>query len=466
MKRSPREDQFEILKTLKSSADNLLYLVNDILDYNKLRVGKVELEQRPFSISELLQRFYASFKLSTQENGLDFIIQIDPLVPDLLIGDTLRLSQVFNNLLSNAIKFTHHGYVKMEVNLKETMEDACVIQFKVEDTGIGIAPHKLNSIFDPFQQSGSDISRKYGGTGLGLSIVKSLAEIMDGKIDVQSVVDQGTIFTLELKFTISKTKEDHTLTLPPLNTVHQTKNPQKEIQVLYVEDVESNRFLIENLLLDYQINCLSVSSGRAALRLTKSKKFDVILMDLQMPVMDGYQTTEKIRKQTDGKNRDTKIIAFTAEPYSESLRIKINAKGFQDVVTKPFSPEILLNKLSSDIKVEAQEKKAVTFSFLFYERAFNNDTSKLKKIKITVIKDFKLFNKMLLTHSKAKSLEGIREEVHKMKPIIKNLGGETLYDLLDKQKWPEQYNPPIASLVKEIRKHVENLLIELSNLKY
>jgi CheY-like chemotaxis protein len=271
----------------------------------------------------------------------------------------------------------------------------------------------------------------------------------------------GSVFSLEFDFPFSVIEESKILPEPRETISLNGKSRTKKLEVLYVEDVESNRFLIKNLLVDYQISCQTASSGQAALRLTKKKKFDIILMDIQMPKMDGYQATEKIRKQTGGKNCKTNILAFTAEPYSEVLKTRIAKHNIQDVITKPFNTDNLIDKINS-----LTEPAASFFSFSFYERAFNNDRKKLRSIKKTVIKDVKHLESNLLKYHKTGNLKGIRSEIHKMRPIMKNLECLPLYEIMNKYKWPDEYTREAASTNREILKLVKRLLSKIERLKY
>jgi len=464
IKRKPREDQAEVIEMLKNSADNLMHLVNDILDFNKIRSGKVELELLKFNLAEFLHYQYSAFKLQAQDKGLEFLFQLDPRIPNELEGDTLRLNQVFTNLLANAIKFTHRGHVKLNAELSSITNNVCTVIFTIEDTGVGIPLNRQNSIFQPFQQSDPNISRRFGGTGLGLSIVKSLVNLMKGDLELHSIPDKGSVFKVTLNLglvhSIPGSVADPKLKLLP--SVSKTASPS-ELTVLYVEDVESNRFLVTNLLEDNNIKCLSVVSGAAALKLTSIKAFDIILMDIQMPDMDGYQTTEAIRHQKNGKNKKTPVLAFTAEPYSTSLKNKTIQHGIQYVITKPFDSDELIEKLRQYSKAGKQDS---FYSFAFYEDAFNYDRTKLKKIKKAVINDFTAFAKNLKKADKTESISIIKSEVHKIRPIVKNLACHDLLHALEKFRLHETYSTKTTEVTKEVTKLLINLQAKLNELNY
>lgn len=461
IKRNPRPDQIEIVKTLKTSADNLMHLVNDILDFNKIRSGKVQLENQVFNLPEFLRQLYASHKLSAIERNLTLVFQVDPKIPNDLKGDVLRLNQVLGNLLGNALKFTHSGFVKLNAGLRAISDQACTICFEIKDSGVGIPADKHAVIFEPFRQSEVHTARLFGGTGLGLSIVKSLVELMGGNLKLKSVPGTGSIFSVEIKFERPNMKE-------AIKQVSQLERSgtidSRSMEVLYVEDVESNRFLIQTLLMDNGMRCVTVSSGRAALRVTALKKFDVILMDIQMPGMDGYATTDKIRMQLKGKNRKTPIIAFTAEPDSQELRDRASKRKIQRVITKPFDTDQLLESLRKYHRPVVHKQKFC--SFAFYEDVFDGKKASLKKIKKSVIADFTRFEKRLQAGDKAGDIQGIRREVHRIKPIVKNLACTKLMDLLEYFQGCDRYDPKVKKMVTRSRILARRLVEHLSKLKY
>lgn len=449
LKRNPRADQLEIMRTLKGSADNLLHLVNDILDFNKIRAGKLQLEFIPFSLTKFLQHLHASFKLSAIDKRIDFSIHADAQIPDLLIGDVTRLNQIFNNLLGNAIKFTHKGHVRFKVDLKGRSKGKCMLLFSIEDTGVGITSEKLETIFLPFHQSERDTARKYGGTGLGLSIVKSLVEILEGNIVVNSIPGKGSVFSVELSFPGARSLSQKDNTPGPDQVRGKYSAPvrlKQRLKVLYVEDVESNRFLVEHLLSDHHIDAVTASSGKEALRLTTLRKFDLIIMDIQMPGMDGYQTTGKMRSQKDGRNISTPVLAFTAEPFSEELRKKVLFHGIQDVLTKPFDEDTLIDKIRSC----TQRTSTNFFSFSFYEDVFNHDDGKLKEVRKSVIKDIQRFKTRIQLYERRKNWKGVAEEVHRMRPIFKNLNCMTLMLLFEDYQLHAADDPGPGEIIRSM----------------
>ncbi|HEY8937178.1 MAG TPA: PAS domain S-box protein [Cyclobacteriaceae bacterium] len=464
LKRSPREDQLEIVKTLKHSGDNLVLLINDILDYNKIRAGKIELEETVFSPVELLQQLQASYQLIASEKGLDFLITIDTSIPDFVIGDLSRLNQILHNLINNALKFTRKGHVRIQTSLKSISEEgnSGTLLFAIGDSGIGIPKEKLDVIFTAFNQSEKYISREFGGTGLGLSIVKNLVNLFKGEIDVISEVNKGSEFLISIPFKI------HTDTTPIIpkhiagnNSIESVINGYR---ILYVEDVESNQLLVKSFLEDCGADCSVASNGNIALQHTSNKIFDVILMDLQMPGLNGYEVTDAIRKQPNGKNQDTAIVAFTAEAYSQNLRLKTEAHAFQDVITKPFQFDNLINKISKVCPTPRPEENFLTLDF--YEEAFENNQQKLREIKRIIINDIRKTEANINKYSTLRDLNGLKTEIHKLSPIAKNIRCYSLMNLLEEYRIHETYSHTIVGLNTELSIFLKRVKCEIKDFNY
>ncbi|HEY9007845.1 MAG TPA: PAS domain S-box protein [Ohtaekwangia sp.] len=462
LNKNPREDQHEIIKTLKNSSDNLMYLVNDILDFNKIQAGKIEREEIAFNTLELLQQFQSAYQPIAHEKGLDFKVTADAVIPPMLIGDSMRLNQVLNNLVNNALKFTQRGFVKVKVSLAARQGNQCKLSFEVSDSGIGISEEKLPLIFKPFHQSEKYISRQFGGTGLGLSIVSSLVELLGGDITVTSIVGEGSVFSVTLPFTVCMD------TMPVVR--HKEKNDISLLasfrgyRVLYVEDVESNRMLIAAYMKDHGVECTMAPDGDMALFHTANKIFDVILMDIQMPGRDGYEVTKAIRSQVGGRNIHTPVIAFTAESLSEELKERVAQNNIQDILTKPFQFDALVKKI---IKVSPQKRKEEEFlSFRFYEEALNYDSSEIREIQKIVLSDFKLFGANLAKYVDEKNIEGIRAEIHKLSPIVKNLKCTALMKAFEEMKKHQQYSSAVTELYTELNQYNHTLCEYVMALQY
>ncbi|WP_276480817.1 PAS domain S-box protein [Paraflavitalea pollutisoli] len=331
-----REQQREYVHIIKQSSDNLLVLINDILDLSKIKAGKISIEKIPFDLKEVLQTINATFRMKAAEKQLTFSTLLHPGVPIYLLGDPHRLSQILNNLLSNAIKFTEQGYVSLEINVRERQDKAAIINFQVSDSGIGIDSKQLDLIFESFSQASSDTTRRFGGTGLGLAITKRLAELQKGSIDVASKPGAGTTFTILLPFAIS-TKEEvargNTQAIPQRSELDNYSGHH----VLIVEDNDVNQRVLKYNLEQYHIDTTVVENGRDAVRWLEKNKTDLVMMDLHMPVMDGFQATDYIRRQL---KLNVPIVVLTASVLRNE-RSRCLQIGANDYVAKPFAPEEL-----------------------------------------------------------------------------------------------------------------------------
>lgn len=429
-RRNPREDQMEIVQALKNSSDNLLYLVNSILDYNKLQAGNITQEQIQFNLTDSLRNISISSGMIAQDNGIYWELQVDPTVPEMVQGDMARVNQIMNNLIHNAIKFTPQGSIRMHVALQARVADVAYILFEISDTGVGISPEKLEKIFTPFYQANANGYPNPTGTGLGLSIVKELVKLLEGSITVQSELGKGSTFCVELPLHLPQPADPHLLAKEPSADI---VIRLKGCKVLYVEDVHSNRFIVENLLSDMSVDITTARSGEEALLLTDKFKYDVILMDLQLPGMNGYLTVDAVRSQVRSKNRNTPVIAFTAKSYSEELKQKLLAHRIDDIIVKPFHPEALLEKIvqvgrKSEVKDEAREN---IISFSFYEIALRNNKGKLAAVKNELLSDLRSLEDKMAGTCTAQVLNELHTLIHRLRPVLKNLKCESLWEMMN-----------------------------------
>lgn len=350
----PQPGQVENLEVLQFSAENLLLLVNDILDLNKLEAGKIEFEEIGFDFRHTVHRIKQTHAYSAAEKGLLFTCDIDRNIAPTLLGDPVRLAQVLNNLLSNAMKFTETGWVKMEVELNSQDENSVEINFSVEDSGIGIAKDKLDLVFESFTQASSDTTRKYGGTGLGLTITKRLLELQNSIIYVKSELGQGSGFYFTLRF-----RKPAAYQIPPA-LIAKTLNghPLKGVRLLVVEDNEINRLVTAKFLDRWGIVYDYAVDGEKALDKVADNPYDLVLMDLQLPGMDGFETTRRIRAYS-----PVPVLAMTASPLSE-VKNRIFGAGMSDYILKPFQPDDLLRKITKYATCSIMEKTAAQPDFV------------------------------------------------------------------------------------------------------
>jgi signal transduction histidine kinase/ActR/RegA family two-component response regulator len=340
-----REDQMEYLKLLKFSGENLLVVINDILDYSKIEAGKIEFENIDFDLRTLIQNIKGGFQEKANEDDITLEVLLDNQIPEMVKGDSVRLTQILTNLISNAVKFTEHGKVTVSASVSCGICAQTTILFEVKDTGIGIAKNKQEHIFDSFSQASSETTRKYGGTGLGLSISKRLLELQGSKIKVESELGKGSRFYFELRFDVSELKTNDA------QTINSTKKKSLlGAQILMVEDNQINAFLAKQFFKQWEIACDVAENGKIALEMVQQKPYHLVLMDLQMPEMDGWQATLEIRKLPEEKYQKLPIIALTASAMND-VREKAISSGMNDSVTKPFNPDLLYATIAKYIKI-------------------------------------------------------------------------------------------------------------------
>ena len=330
LQENPRETQMDYLTSLKFSGDYLTKFINEILEINKIESHKVQIEYTSFNLKKLLRNIQNSLKELAQVNNNSFIFEIDPAIPDYLIGDITKLSQIILNLINNARKFTKSGVVTVIAKLDSKTDKKATIHFEITDTGIGIPEDQLHSVFDSFSQGSIEVNRKYGGTGLGLTIVKKLTKILGGQIKLKSTVGKGSTFSFHLLFEIS-TQLSRIETKPKADD-DQAKLLNKKI--LLVEDNKINQMISKKMLERKGITCITIDCGEEAIEAARNNKFDLILMDVHLPGMNGTVATQEIRLF----DTATPIIALTAISLDEN-RDMLLSFGMNDVITKPFIPE-------------------------------------------------------------------------------------------------------------------------------
>jgi PAS domain S-box-containing protein len=387
--------QLEYLQAIKLSGDSLIVLINDILDLAKVDAGKMIFEQTPFKLSSSINAMLHLFEAKIREKNVTLVKDYDNRIPEVLVGDPVRLHQIILNLMSNAVKFTSHGSITVSVHLLTEDEEKVTIEFAVADTGIGIAEDKIATIFENFQQASSDTSRLYGGTGLGLAIVKQLIEPQGGSIQVKSFVNEGSTFSFTLSFLKTNAEVETEI------KVEEEDTEIMDISVLVVEDIPLNQLLMKTILDEFGFECAIAGNGKIAIEYMQNKTYDVILMDLQMPEMNGFEATNYIRNTM---HSNIPIIALTADVTTVDLA-KCKAVGMNDYIAKPVDERVLYNKIIGFVKHPALEK---------YFSQQENDHVGIKKIKCT-----NLDHLLLLTKSNTKlMMEMISLYLEQTPPLI------------------------------------------------
>ncbi|MBD1393180.1 ATP-binding protein [Mucilaginibacter glaciei] len=374
MMNSPRPDQNENLDILKFSANNLLAIVNDVLDFNKIESGKVVFEKIKFNLVDLMHNICGGQIIKAEEKGLLFKLDVDSaLRKKVIFGDPTRLTQIIFNLISNAIKFTAQGNIWVRVTCLEDRHNNITIGFSVKDTGIGIKKDNLESIFEPFTQESISTTRQYGGTGLGLAIVKRLLELQGLHMHVNSKVNEGSEFSFNMEFPVStevtpaerRAPAMQTLSAPlangsavlpangsPVSAASPPVVPEQaevlsgSLRVLIAEDNPVNVMLMKKLFSKWKIIPTIAENGERAVEIIQYGNFDIILMDLQMPVMNGFDATIEIRKMPDPAKANIPIIALTASALFD-IKDQVTAAGMNGYIAKPFKPEELMDKIQS-----------------------------------------------------------------------------------------------------------------------
>ncbi|MFA5971373.1 MAG: PAS domain S-box protein [Lentimicrobiaceae bacterium] len=442
LKTDTSSKQKEYLQAIKLSGDALIVLINDILDLAKVDAGKMVFEQTPFKMAMSISAMLHLFEPKIREKNIELVKEYDSNIPDVLVGDPVRLHQIILNLVSNAVKFTNKGKITVSVRLLKQDDTKATVAFTVKDTGIGIAQNKIEKIFDNFQQASSGTSRLYGGTGLGLAIVRQLVEAQDGSITVESKLNEGSSFGFVLDFLKTKANADLDDVLIEFDT------DINEIRVLVVEDIALNQLLMRTLLDEFGFQCEVAGNGKIAIEKLQSNKYDVILMDLQMPEMNGFEATDYIRNEM---KSGIPIIALTADVTTVDLA-KCKAVGMNDYIAKPVDEKLLYSKIVGEYKkamlidgnidnngnngkeVEHAEAKALKYTDLHYliTRTKANPVLMMEMISLYIEQTPPLISVMKKSW-KEKDWSSLYASVHKMIPSFAIMGISIDYENMAKK---------------------------------
>lgn len=413
----PNQEQ-EYLANIKLSAKGLLQIINDILDYSKVEAGKLTIEKIPFKIQSIVSTIERTFSFRFEEKGVDLQYNITPGIEETVIkSDLLRLNQIVINLVSNALKFTETGNVLINIQIDQSSSP--VLKISVKDTGLGIPKNKKQNLFESFTQAKEDTSRKYGGTGLGLSICKKITELLGGNISFESTEGVGTEFRFQIPIELSSEKisdvEDE---------IEADISRLKNIRILVAEDNPINTVYISGLLDDLGLNHVTVENGEKAIKQLQKEDFDVVLMDIQMPIMDGMEATRYIRNEL---KSDIPIIALTANAFPED-RKKVFDNGMNGFVSKPFEQMDLVNELSRvcvgvSIDTIPLEKKDSSGTSTVYSldkliEISNGNESFVDKMVQIFIEEAPLNIELLEQLITEEAIVKLGQLAHKMKPSV------------------------------------------------
>lgn len=444
--------QKEYLTAIKISGDALIVLINDILDLAKVDAGKMVFEAVPFRMALSIAAMLHLFETKIQEKNLELIKIYDKRIPELLSGDPVRLHQIILNLVSNAVKFTATGSITVSVTLVEQNENEVTLEFAVTDTGIGISESKIDRIFENFQQATSGTSRLYGGTGLGLAIVKQLVEQQGGTITVTSTPDIGSRFSFRLNF--SKTLTD----AEAINEIIEPDTTAKSIKVLVVEDIPLNQLLMKTLLDDFGFERDIAGNGKIAIEKMENNNYDIILMDLQMPEMNGFEATAYIRTVM---KSSIPIIALTADVTTVDLA-KCKAVGMNDYIAKPVDEKLLYSKIVGLMKkpeMELHHEKGGKIKYKSIDLGYLNQRTKSNPELMSEMITLYIEQTPPLLDAMNESLASrnwptLQATIHKMIPSFSIVGINP--DFVEKAKKVHEYaraqqeNDAITDLVQQI----------------
>ncbi|MCF8451396.1 MAG: response regulator [Taibaiella sp.] len=467
------DKQREYLNAIKISGNALIVLINDILDLAKVDSGKMTFEQAPFKMAHSISAMLHLFEPKIREKNLELIKEYDHSIPDVLAGDAVRLHQIILNLVSNAVKFTSNGRITVSVKKEEETPENVTIRFAISDTGIGISEEKLDSVFENFQQATSSTSRLYGGTGLGLAIVRQLVEAQNGTISVNSQLGEGSTFSFVLTF--SKTDESVELD----NEIIELETEAMHINVLVVEDIPLNQLLMKTVLDDFGFERDIAANGKIAIEMLRNKPYDIILMDLQMPEMNGFDATVHIRKVM---KSNIPIIALTADVTTVDLA-KCRSVGMNDYLAKPIDERLLYSKIVGLIKrkhalkdtvvmpVEIEKKRCIDLAYLM-RRTKSNPAMMLEMISLYLDQIPPLITVMKQSLLE-KDWHSLYAAVHKIIPsfAIMGIGGDfeqvarKVQDYAKIQEEAEVIPELVTQLENICRQACEELKEEYENLK-
>lgn len=434
--------QKKYLNSIRSSGNALLNLINDILDISKMEAGRLVIKKEPVSIKIMAEEMINMFALKTREKGLNLKKSIDDLIPDYLELDELRMRQVLINLLNNAIKFTDSGFIELEINVLNRSKDLINLIINIKDTGIGISKKDQKEIFGSFKQAEEQDARKYGGTGLGLSISKKIVELLGGKIIIDSKLNKGSTFTIDIpNVKISKNVESK------LDKKFKYKPEEvsfEKASILVVDDIENNRDVVKGYLLDYDFKISEAINGKQAVDMAKRLLPDLIFMDIKMPVMDGYEATQLIKK-----NKQTShipIIALTASSYIKS-KDDIIPKGFDGYILKPIKTIELVNELTHFInfkEIRSDQTEQVENEIEIPDNLLVKLPEIIKKLETVkkenwvnlrrrqTLKDAKKFNLQLISLNTEYEIPFLIEYTNKFSEAIASFDIEDIKDLIFK----------------------------------
>lgn len=462
-------EQSKYLNAIKHSADNLKVIINDILDFSIIESGKVSLEKIGFDIDYQIKSVINSLELQASEKKLKINYFKKGGNIKIVLGDPVRLSQILINLINNAIKFTNEGEITINLLCEPKEENIALAKFEVIDTGIGMSDNKLDHIFDTFKQADESITRKYGGTGLGLAISKQLVELQGGTIKVKSEVDFGTTFSFYIPY--KRGRDIDLIHYPDGGKEGFRKSDQKKFddyRILLVEDNDINRLYASTILKKWDCDCDEAVNGEMALEMHKKNHYDLILMDVHMPVMDGLEATQIIRQSFDPPKNDIPIIAFTANAIKGDQKEYLDI-GMNDYITKPFVPDELHRLISkyynnTELLVSGDNLTHPLFDLSYLNSMSDGNKEFIDEIITTFIDQTPQLLTEMIEASASENWVVIGDLAHKLKPNLTMLGINQLNALTQSIELDGRALQNIDSLPERVKSLTDNCKIAIQEL--
>ncbi len=447
------QDSQKFVQTIQKSGENLLTIINDVLDLSKIEAGMMRIESAPFSLYALVNSVETMFRQKSAEKNIDFHFSIAENIPDTLEGDANRLTQILVNLIGNSIKFTEEGNIVTNFRNRGITDSIINLEFSVADTGIGIEKHKLNQVFERFSQAEDSVTRRYGGTGLGLSIVNELVILQNGSIKAESQPGTGTVFTISLPYKIASVQAE----LPSGLKISRPEPDLSYARLLIVEDNEINQSLLKHLFEGWRIQFDIVNNGLEAIEILKQKTYSLILMDIQMPEMDGYTATYEIRHTL---KLSTPIIAMTAHAL-EGEREKCIGLGMNEYIPKPIREQVLHSLVAGFLKTQnkspalndLRQPNPFTYIQLDYLREVSRGDSSYEKLVTEQFIEAIPGDLTELEHAwKENRLDVLRRLAHTMKSTVSIMGlTERLQPWLDQIEYKNLNAQQFSTAFNELK---------------
>lgn len=458
--KSPNEQQIPHLRVLEQSSNNLMAIVNDILDFSKIEEGKIQIDKSAFDLNELVSSIFNNYKVQAQDKGIQIDIHYDQSLSNFYIGDSVRISQILHNLLSNAVKFTHKGQVSLDLRVTNSHDHFDEIQFSVKDSGVGIPKAKQSEIFDIFIQADKTTTRKFGGSGLGLAITKRLLEIMNSNINLVSEEGLGSVFSFKLIMPRSSVETVRKTTIS--DTGFQPLNAK----ILLVEDNIFNRAIAKDFLETWSCEVLEAGDGKEAINILKKKEVNLVLLDLQMPVMDGYETIKAIRSSKVNRIKNLHVIALTAAAMGD-VESKVYQSGMDGFITKPFHPADFYQKISAQLNPSSnilEERSVDSLIINKLQQTLGASESQIERYFDVFVKTLIEENEVLKASISDENISSLRAYAHKNKSRL-SLGGleglskeaEEIEEMIDRDMTKSRILEKALIHQKEVEKVLEEL---------